>query len=120
MKAIVSLLAGAAMLLAAGGAQAELVVTDKTYRDFDGTSGYVSFDVTTRWKGQTRSETKVTGFTLGEDGFGFLRFVDQADCNCGNIRAFANGPHVFNLGHGITPDASVENVHLMIDTVRGG
>ncbi|MDO6588906.1 uroporphyrinogen decarboxylase [Loktanella sp. D2R18] len=34
--------------------------------------------------------------------------------------AFANGPHIFNLGHGITPDASPDNVQLMIDTVRGG
>jgi uroporphyrinogen decarboxylase len=30
----------------------------------------------------------------------------------------ANGPHIFNLGHGITPDADPENVQLMIDTVR--
>jgi uroporphyrinogen decarboxylase len=35
-------------------------------------------------------------------------------------RAFAQGPHIFNLGHGITPDASIANVHLMIDTIRGG
>ncbi|MCG3266968.1 uroporphyrinogen decarboxylase [Yoonia sp. I 8.24] len=34
--------------------------------------------------------------------------------------AFADGPHIFNLGHGITPDASPDNVQLMIDTVRGG
>jgi uroporphyrinogen decarboxylase len=34
--------------------------------------------------------------------------------------AFANGPHIFNLGHGITPDANPDNVQLMIDTVRGG
>ena len=34
--------------------------------------------------------------------------------------ALKNGPHIFNLGHGITPDASADNVHLMIDTVRGG
>jgi uroporphyrinogen decarboxylase len=34
--------------------------------------------------------------------------------------AFANGPHIFNLGHGITPDADPDNVQLMIDTVRGG
>ncbi len=34
--------------------------------------------------------------------------------------AFANGPHIFNLGHGITPDADPANVQLMIDTVRGG
>ena len=29
------------------------------------------------------------------------------------------GPHIFNLGHGITPDADPENVQIMIDTVRG-
>ena len=34
------------------------------------------------------------------------------------VDAFANGPHIFNLGHGITPDADPENVQLMIDTVR--
>jgi uroporphyrinogen decarboxylase len=33
--------------------------------------------------------------------------------------ALSNGPHIFNLGHGITPDADPENVQLMIDTVRG-
>lgn len=32
--------------------------------------------------------------------------------------AFRNGPHIFNLGHGITPDADPENVALMIDTLR--
>ena len=32
--------------------------------------------------------------------------------------ALSNGPHIFNLGHGITPDADPENVQLMIDTVR--
>ena len=31
---------------------------------------------------------------------------------------FRGGPHIFNLGHGITPDADPENVQLMIDTVR--
>ena len=36
------------------------------------------------------------------------------------VQAFSKGPHIFNLGHGITPDADPENVHLMIDTVRGG
>lgn len=36
------------------------------------------------------------------------------------LRAFSNGPHIFNLGHGITPDADPENVQLMIDTVRAG
>ena len=32
--------------------------------------------------------------------------------------AFGNGPHIFNLGHGITPDADPDNVQLMIDTLR--
>ncbi len=36
------------------------------------------------------------------------------------VDAFKGGPHIFNLGHGITPDADPENVKLMIDTVRGG
>ncbi|WP_112874224.1 uroporphyrinogen decarboxylase [Paracoccus endophyticus] len=36
------------------------------------------------------------------------------------IRAFAGGPHIFNLGHGITPDADPDNVALMVETVRSG
>ena len=36
------------------------------------------------------------------------------------VDALKDGPHIFNLGHGITPDADPENVQLMIDTVRGG
>ena len=35
------------------------------------------------------------------------------------VKAFRGGPHIFNLGHGITPDANPDNVQLMIDTVRG-
>ena len=34
------------------------------------------------------------------------------------VQAFRGGPHIFNLGHGITPDARPENVALMIETVR--
>ena len=36
------------------------------------------------------------------------------------VKAFSKGPHIFNLGHGITPDANPDHVQLMIDTVRGG
>ena len=36
------------------------------------------------------------------------------------VKAFSKGPHIFNLGHGITPDADPDNVHLMIETVRKG
>ncbi len=35
-------------------------------------------------------------------------------------RALGNGPHIFNLGHGITPDADPENVHRLLEAVRGG
>ncbi|WP_339947084.1 uroporphyrinogen decarboxylase [uncultured Albimonas sp.] len=31
----------------------------------------------------------------------------------------SGGPHVFNLGHGITPDADPENVHILLDAIRG-
>ena len=33
-------------------------------------------------------------------------------------RALRGGPHVFNLGHGITPDAHPDNVAAMIEAVR--
>ncbi|HMQ57600.1 MAG TPA: uroporphyrinogen decarboxylase family protein [Rhizobiaceae bacterium] len=36
------------------------------------------------------------------------------------MQAFSKGPHIFNLGHGITPDAAPANVALMIRTVREG
>ncbi|MCK0169170.1 uroporphyrinogen decarboxylase [Jannaschia sp. S6380] len=32
--------------------------------------------------------------------------------------ALSGGPHIFNLGHGITPDADPGNVALMIETLR--
>jgi len=34
------------------------------------------------------------------------------------VNALKSGPHIFNLGHGITPDAKPDNVQIMIDTVR--
>lgn len=35
------------------------------------------------------------------------------------VAAFSGGPHIFNLGHGITPDADPENVHRMLEAIRG-
>ena len=35
------------------------------------------------------------------------------------VAAFRNGPHIFNFGHGITPQADPDNVQRMIDAVRG-
>lgn len=34
------------------------------------------------------------------------------------VKAFSKGPHIFNLGHGITPNADPDNVQRMIDAVR--
>ena len=34
------------------------------------------------------------------------------------LDAFVNRPHVFNLGHGITPSTPIENVQLMVDHIR--
>ena len=35
------------------------------------------------------------------------------------VDTFAGGAHVFNLGHGITPDADPRNVELLLRTIRG-
>ena len=32
---------------------------------------------------------------------------------------FKTYPYVFNLGHGITPDAKVDNVELVVDYIKG-
>ncbi|WP_377508789.1 uroporphyrinogen decarboxylase [Octadecabacter sp. R77987] len=59
-------------------------------------------------QGNLKSSHMVTG---GDDLIRETRHI---------VDALSNGPHIFNLGHGITPDADPENVQLMIDTVRGG
>ncbi|MBP7003680.1 uroporphyrinogen decarboxylase [Amaricoccus sp.] len=43
--------------------------------------------------------------------------LDRATRAC--VEAFAGGPHVFNLGHGITPDADPANVDAMLRAIRG-
>ena len=43
---------------------------------------------------------------------------DLIDATRRVVDAFSHGPHVFNLGHGITPDANPDNVTLMVETVR--
>ena len=35
------------------------------------------------------------------------------------VDAFKGGPHIFNLGHGITPDADPANVEIMLRAIRG-
>ena len=36
------------------------------------------------------------------------------------LEAFAGGPFIFNLGHGILPDTPVAHVEQMLKRVRGG
>ena len=45
---------------------------------------------------------------------------DLIDATRRVVQAFRHGPHIFNLGHGITPDANPDNVSRMIAVVRGG
>lgn len=59
-------------------------------------------------QGNLKSSHMVTG---GQD------LVDETRRICD---ALSGGPHIFNLGHGITPDADPKNVALMIETVRNG
>ena len=32
----------------------------------------------------------------------------------------SSGPHIFNLGHGVSPDVKIANVHAVVDHIRGG
>ena len=34
------------------------------------------------------------------------------------LQKFSSSGHIFNLGHGITPDAKVENVELLLKTIK--
>ena len=36
------------------------------------------------------------------------------------VNAFRDGPHIFNLGHGITPQATPENVEALVRAVKAG
>jgi uroporphyrinogen decarboxylase len=36
------------------------------------------------------------------------------------LQAFAGRPHIFNLGHGITPDTPIDNVARLVERVRRG
>ena len=46
---------------------------------------------------------------------GGSKLKDQTQRICEELKS---GPHIFNLGHGITPPTPIENVELMIETVR--
>ena len=35
------------------------------------------------------------------------------------VETLSGGPYVFNLGHGITPDADPSNVHVVLEAIRG-
>ena len=75
--------------------------------------------VTPEW---AASHVQVDGCVQGNLAPGHMVTGGQAlvDATRRVVQAFSKGPHIFNLGHGITPDASPDNVALMIETVRGG
>ena len=50
--------------------------------------------------------------SLLQAGMGMAKEIDYI------LDAFASRPHIFNLGHGITPTTPIENVQLVIDQVR--
>ena len=37
-----------------------------------------------------------------------------------DVLSSIEGPHIFNLGHGVSPDVKIENVHAVINHVRTG
>lgn len=50
--------------------------------------------------------------SLMSAGADMLRDIDYI------LESFHDRPHIFNLGHGITPSTPVENVQIMIDHIR--
>ncbi len=46
-------------------------------------------------------------------GDAMMRDIDRI------INALGQGPFVFNLGHGITPEADINNVHALLKKIRG-
>ena len=34
------------------------------------------------------------------------------------VNGFSTSGHIFNLGHGITPDAKIQNVELLLKTIK--
>ena len=50
--------------------------------------------------------------SLISGGEAMLRDIDYI------LESFYDRPHIFNLGHGITPLTPVENVQIMIDHIR--
>jgi len=79
----------------------------------------VDNSVTPEWAAE---HVQVTGCVQGNLAPEHMVIGGQAldDATRRVVQAFAKGPHIFNLGHGITPDADPANVQRMIDVVRGG
>jgi len=79
----------------------------------------VDNSVTPEWAAE---HVQVTGCVQGNLAPEHMVIGGQAldDATRRVVQAFSKGPHIFNLGHGITPDADPANVQRMIDVVRGG
>ena len=51
----------------------------------------------------------------GKRYYGGCAVVDEIETIVSDL---SQGPHIFNLGHGITPEANPDYVALMIETIR--
>ena len=79
----------------------------------------IDHGVDPRWAGRNLpKDVPVQGnldpLSLISAGTEMLRDIDYI------LESFHDRPHVFNLGHGITPLTPVENVQIMIDHIRNG
>ena len=74
--------------------------------------------ITPEW---AAAHVQISGCVQGNLAPGHMVTGGQAliDATTHIAETFRHGPHIFNLGHGITPDADPENVALMVETLRG-
>ena len=43
---------------------------------------------------------------------------DRVKSTLNIVNNFSSSGHIFNLGHGITPDAKIHNVELLLKTIK--
>ena len=79
----------------------------------------IDHGVDPKWAGKILPKNMVVQgnldpLSLISGGKEMLRDIDYI------LESFHDRPHIFNLGHGITPPTPTENVQIMIDHIRNG